>query len=110
MEYEISIERFINDFKKFETDDVLVKTFTEGYCYYFVLILKHRFPNGNICYTNPFHFIFNLDNKFYDITGDCTDKYKPEDIIEWDKLLNINPEKTKIITRDIINKNIVIGR
>lgn len=54
---------------------------TDGNCYYFSLILKHRFPKGDIFYdVINGHFIFNYNEKYYDWTGIVTPK-KP---IFWD--------------------------
>lgn len=77
---------FINEFKKFEKNNVLVKTFTTGYCYYFALILNHRF-GGNILYCcEEGHFITKIGNYMYDITGNVTNKYKNSKLLtekEW---------------------------
>lgn len=42
----------------------------DGNCYYFAVILKARFPKGRIMY-DPIdgHFLFNLNRKYYDFTG-----------------------------------------
>lgn len=38
-----------------------------GNCYYFSIILKDRFPTGQIYYdTFKSHFIFKLNDTFYD--------------------------------------------
>lgn len=66
---------FINKFKQHEHDNVLIDTFTLGYCYYFAVILKERFT-GTILYDwLEGHFITEINNRLYDITGDVTDKY-----------------------------------
>lgn len=55
--------RFINDCD-----------WTSGNCYYFAIILKSRFPDGQIYYdvVNG-HFIFKYNNNFYDWNGVVTD-------------------------------------
>lgn len=74
--------------------------FTEGYCYYFALILHERFPNSRIVY-DPVrcHFITLIEGKFYDITGET----KPiGEAIDWE----VFPDKSwkSRITRDCIMK------
>jgi len=71
---------FIEKFKQYEQGDVLHRTFTNGYCYYFAIILQERF-GGEILY-DPIegHFVTRiLDDYFgihlYDITGEVTNKY-----------------------------------
>lgn len=68
----ISINEFINDFKThINISKELEELFTTGYCYYFALILQHRYADGEIYYlSNSNHWIFKLFDKFYDITGE----------------------------------------
>ena len=41
-----------------------------GNCYYFALILKDRFPQGDIYYdVINGHFVFKYEDKYYDWTG-----------------------------------------
>lgn len=70
---EDEVLNFINPFKRFEKDKVLHTTFTEGYCYYFALMLQHRFPEGELYYLGWGHFVTKIGDKFYDITGNCTE-------------------------------------
>lgn len=74
---------FINEFKKIDKkDNVLVKTFTLGYCYYFALILNHRF-GGKILYDiQEGHFVTKIGRYIYEITGDVTEKYKDKKLLE----------------------------
>lgn len=67
---------FINKFK-FKFDKELVEVFTTGNCYYFAIILKERFK-GDIYYL-PIanHFIYKIDNKYYDITGEVNPAEHP---------------------------------
>lgn len=74
---------FINKFKSYNKSNVLEKTFLEGYCYYFALILKERFKEGKILYDKvENHFMFKYKNKLYDITGNATNKHKKENLSE----------------------------
>lgn len=54
-----------------------------GNCYYFAIILKDRFHDGNIYYdVINGHFIFEYQNNYYDWTGNI----KPDGcLILWDK-------------------------
>lgn len=69
----LPIEEFIEIFKKGFNEEELVKTFTQGNCYHFAVILKDIYPDGVIeyDYVNG-HFIFNYEGKYYDITGEVS--------------------------------------
>ena len=57
------IEKFIS---LFEGDD----KYMNGLCYWFVYILKGRFPNGEIWYDQIMnHFYYVLNNEAYDVKG-----------------------------------------
>lgn len=77
---------FINDFKKYEKEEVLFNTFTKGYCYYFALILNTRF-GGHILYDEKEgHFVTKIGNYIYDVRGDITNFYKNVSLLneeEW---------------------------
>lgn len=73
---------FINGFKEMhplEIEDV----FSNGYCYWFAMILSSRFGviDSSIYYL-PIrnHFITKIGNKFYDITGEII---PDEETYEW---------------------------
>lgn len=70
---EYRICEFISEFKKF---DSVEETFLNGFCYYFALILQHRF-GGEVLY-DPIvgHFVVRIGNAYYDITGDVTAQYQ----------------------------------
>lgn len=61
------IEDFIANFRETSPDNV--KTFTQGYCYYFATMLKTAFPGGEICWNGHAHFIYLLNGVPYDILG-----------------------------------------
>ena len=66
---------FIEQFNAYEKESVLLDTFTKGFCYYFALMLQDRFL-GEILYDPVIgHFITKIDSRFYDITGDVTERY-----------------------------------
>lgn len=56
-----------------------------GNCYYFAIILKERFPEGNIYYdTIDGHFIFKLQDTFYDYNGAVNEFTNVNAVIKWD--------------------------
>lgn len=62
---------FINGFKSF--DKLVVEAlFSQGYCYWFAVILSQRF--GGIIYYLPVsnHFITKIDDAYFDIHGEYT--------------------------------------
>jgi hypothetical protein len=63
--------------RRFKTDC----NFLNGNCYYFAVILKARFPEGDIYYdvVNG-HFVFKYKGKFYDFTGET----KVDTPVKWD--------------------------
>lgn len=78
------IEKFIHEFKNFGTGKEIIDCFTNGYCYWFAYILQTRFPYGSIYYIPvDNHFVYECFNGFYDITGDCTEKYDRLNMISW---------------------------
>ncbi len=61
---------FIQKFNGYEFDNVLKQTFTEGFCYYFAVILRERFPDGEIVYIPAMgHFSYRIGAILYDVTG-----------------------------------------
>jgi hypothetical protein len=83
------ILKFIAKFNSHECLFVLQETFTKGFCYYFAIILKERFPESTIYYDQiDGHFIVLYEFKFYDITGHLP-KYDTENrggLWRWDRL------------------------
>ena len=72
----------------------------DGNCFYFSIILKARFPQGNIFYdVIDGHFLFKYQNSFYDWTG----KIKPDGyLVEWDKFNEYDCLQKQVIIRDCI--------
>jgi len=94
----MSIESFINGFKmsfvtktfnsakecrqyawtkeaKEEKTKPIVRLFTEGFCYYFAIILKEAYPGGTVCLLKGHgHIVYLYRGKFYDITGELTNR------------------------------------
>ena len=98
------IEKFISDFKQYERSHVLFNTFSYGYCYYFAVILKARFPQGEIMYHHTNHYMLGLGGRLYDITGDCTDKYDDNMLCKWDELNDEDSLLYNRLVRDCIIK------
>lgn len=69
------VNKFITEFKRFDTGQV-VRTFTNGYCYWFAHILHTRFPEDSeiVYYHAGNHFACRIKTRIFDITGDITDK------------------------------------
>lgn len=69
------------DEELYEKSKPLVKLFTEGFCYYFALMLKGAYPGGHICLIKGHgHIVYLYQGKFYDINGERTnrrEKYIP---------------------------------
>lgn len=63
----------INEFLEGMRNEGTVKVFTEGYCYWFAMILKERF-DGELMY-NPVqgHFCCRVNGELWDITGEVQD-------------------------------------
>lgn len=72
----------------------------DGNCYYFVIILKDRFPEGKIFYDVIWkHFLFFYQGQYYDWTGIKT----PDTcLVEWDKFDEYDSTEKKRVIRDVI--------
>jgi hypothetical protein len=106
IEEEIDIETFIKKFNKYEKNEVLLETFTQGFCYYFALILHDRYPEGIIYYNTDNHFALKMDDKIYDITGECQEKWKYRGKwYSWNEYQSIESLESKGIIRDCIKIN-----
>jgi hypothetical protein len=105
--YEVDIETFIRDFRNYGTGEEIIKCFTEGYCYWFAFILKNRFPEGEIYYNTMNHFVFKYNNRLYDITGDCTNKWDNEYLYKWDEYQKMEngSEYIKLLEHCCVYKN-----
>lgn len=92
---------FIN--RRFNNPEV-VKSFTNGNCYYFAQILKIRFIAGNIVYdeiNNHFGYLFN--NKVYDITGVICENFGNDDLWKsWHDYMFCEPNNAKRVINDCV--------
>lgn len=73
---------------------------TSGNCYYFSLILKDRFPGGQIIYEPVVgHFMYKLENKCYDYLG----AHKvPEFFYIWEELEKQDKKLYSRLQRDCL--------
>ena len=77
-------------------------SWTTGNCYYFAVILKARFPEGNVFYdTIDGHFLFKRDGKYYDHEGVAVPD-KEEAVIEWDKFKEYDENRYKAVVEGCI--------
>lgn len=76
------IKYFISHFHKVSPTDDVTEVFTLGCCYWFACIICNRFENAKMMY-DPIinHFVAQIGDRLYDITGDVTDKYR---VVEWE--------------------------
>ena len=97
------VEKFIEDFKCYDIKGEVSTTFLCGYCYYFSVILKERFPGTVIMYDEVGnHFVALINDRLYDITGDITSS--KADFIPWSSLRDRDSLLYNRIVRDCICK------
>ena len=95
--------KFIKDFKRFESSEVLKRTFTQGYCYWFAHILHARFPKSEIVYYSAgIHFACKIYNKVFDITGDIT--HKNLFFESWEEYQKVEPVESEKVIKYCITK------
>ena len=63
------VEEIISEFKYFESNSVLTRTFTRGFCYDFACILKRNCPDGEIYFVKD---INHYGNRAYSRTRNRT--------------------------------------
>lgn len=65
------ILRLIEDFKRFDKDDVLIKTFTDAECYTFARMLWYNVAGSTIIFDKvKKHYVLEYKGRYYDITGE----------------------------------------
>ena len=74
---------------------------TNGNCYYFAIILRDRFPDGDIFYdVIDGHFLFKYKDEFYDWTGIINpDGY----LVKWNEFDGYDSLLKQRIIRDCVN-------
>lgn len=96
---------FIEQFA--QGNPILIEKFTQGYCYYFAVMLKARFPGGKIFY-HPIqgHFYTEIEGLLYDIRGGK--KYAEvgdwQTLIAWDTFKEYDLLLYNRIVRDCVLK------
>ena len=108
-EQHAEVQSFIKRFHTFDddtSDSIINKTFTEGCCYWFAVILNKRFKKCSRIMYEPIenHFVTEISGirtRLYDITGDVTDKYRDK-VIDWEAW-NDDPLAKNRIIRDCVN-------
>lgn len=81
--------RFVDDCK-----------WTDGNCYYFAIILKDRFPEGEMYYDVIYgHFVFKYQNEYYDWNGAVRSIGY---LVEWDKFEEYDFLQKERIIKDCI--------
>lgn len=74
---------------------------TNGNCYYFAIVLKDRFPYGDIFYdVIDGHFLFKYKDKFYDWTGIINPNGY---LVKWDEFDKYDSLLKQRIIRDCVN-------
>lgn len=104
----MTILDFIAKFNSRERLFVLKDTFTNGFCYYFAVILKTRFPEVVIYYDQiDGHFISLYEGKFYDITGHLAkyDTMNRGGLWRWDRLESEDELLFDRVWNDCVLKN-----
>ena len=87
--------------RRFHDSPDVDSVFTKGCCYWFAVILTHRFPNSHIVYDPVLnHFAAKIDGRIFDITGDVTDK-SASGWTAWDSYADLAHRRR--IVRDCIN-------
>lgn len=80
---------FISKFKTSDKNGCIEEVFTSGYCYWFAYMLCGRFRNAILMYDPVVnHFVVQLDNRLFDITGDVTGQYECVPWSEYDDELS----------------------
>ena len=89
------IQTFLQRFH--EHGNEIDAVFTQGCCYWFAFILHNRFPKSEILYDPVWnHYVCEIENHIYDITGDVTGRYKVIHLDEIDEYEQKRLEKNCI--------------
>lgn len=102
---DIEILSFIKKFKSLYTKEI-EESFLYGNCLYFAIILKLRFPDGEIMLMQiDNHFVFKLNNDLFDIRGNVSDICNVPDLISFSVLEKEDNLYYKRLLRDCFYKN-----
>lgn len=94
-----TILAFIDKFKELYPTE-LEEIFSDGWCYYFAIMLKTRFAGRVYYLPKENHFVCKIGELFYDITGVVI----PEEAFPWDEYKYQDILHTQHIIRDCIMK------
>lgn len=90
----VSIEKFINNFKKGFNKEQVEDLFLNGNCYHFALILNQMYDAKIVYDPHTQHFLSKVDENYYDITGSVS---APLDKYFWDDMEdNVDYEDLKM--------------
>jgi hypothetical protein len=106
MESHSDILKFIDDFKAMHREEI-EDLFSNGYCYYFCIILIHRFnlSSANLYYVPVYnHFITKIGRFYYDIKGTVMSKDVLKLAVKWSEYKKEEPLDSARIIRDCIKK------
>lgn len=98
----ISVEKFIDNFKRGFDREYLEDVFLNGNCYHFALIIKEMY-DGDIVYDpHETHFLTKINDRFYDIRGEVEE---PMDYYYWSELEEIDYNEYEFIKHNCVFKS-----
>lgn len=97
----VSIDKFIENFKKGFPEEQMKNIFTQGNCFHFATMLE-SFYSGYIVYDpHNQHFLFKRGKRFYDINGEVDE---PLDFQLWEDLEEDGGEEYEFLLRNCVFK------
>lgn len=97
----ITVEKFVENFKKGFDKKTVEDIFLNGNCFHFALILKEMY-DGEIVYDpHTQHFLTNVKGNYYDITGHVPE---PMDEYLWDDMEDIDNNEYELVKETCIYK------
>lgn len=97
-------EEIINFIKKFQAAG-MADNFTRGFCYWFAVILKNRFPEMRIFYDliDGHFFCYDLETKScYDAIGKFKQSYPLSRYADWEEYASIDPSHYNRILKSCV--------
>lgn len=80
-------------------------TFTSGCCYWFAWILCERFGGRVVLDVLDNHFVAELGDRYYDVTGDVTERIRAAEVVlSMDELESYDALWSRRIWRDCVLK------
>lgn len=88
-------------YKRFKNEYLYDSKWLTGNCYYFAVILKARFPEGEIYYDTTWgHFVLKYNNQYYDWQG--ISNFPDANYVSWEKFDEYDSLLKQRIIRDCI--------